>query len=194
MCRRRAKDALAVSQPPRFLQLLAREQERSGGGMAEPPSGEGSPGKGLAEFAIHDGYFQLGSKQLEAEYNKAYIVDACTQLSDAEPRLRASNAPPNAPVVLVVSATDRHAFDKHRSHMFDSASNARAAWQAALDAVSQVHCRTGKRFPLDTDRPRPPPRCTVAARHTRASTHRATCLLFPRPSCAAVPAVVPGPG
>lgn len=89
-----------------------------------------------ASFMVDESYFELGSKVLEAECNKAYIMDPVTQLSDQAPSLRAHKAHQKQPVVVVTSPEDRTVFESRRSVLLEAASE--YSGQAYRSALKQV--------------------------------------------------------
>jgi len=104
---------------------------------AQPGDPANSP-KRNGPFTVNETYFELGSKVLEAESNKAYIMDPVTQLSDHAPSLRAHNANQRQPVVIVTSPEDRAVFESRRSLLLESASqHASQAYRTAMQQVRQ---------------------------------------------------------
>ncbi len=90
-------------------------------------------------FVVNETYFNLGSKVLEAENNKAYIMDPVTQLSDHAPSLRAHNASSRQPVVIVTSPEDRAVFESRRASLLEQASqHSGQAYRLALQQVSRL--------------------------------------------------------
>ena len=121
-----------------------------------------------AHFMVNETYFELGSKVLEAECNKAFIMDPVTQLSDHAPSLRAHKASQRQPVVVVTSPEDRAVFESRRSLLLETASeHSSQAYRSALKQVSspwEVQCTLPH-----------PPVFAVAEWAKSASARQATC-------------------